>query len=309
MASYKVIQDIEAEDHILGPLTLKQFIYGLVAIFFLYISAVCISKHLDWLLIVFLPPAGLAGFLAFPFVKDQPTEIWALAKIRFLFMPRKRIWDQNTTKEQVVITAPKKIDHHYTNGLTQTEVKSRLQTLTEIIDSRGWAMKNIDPNTVSSIGLIKPPAESDRLISPLDMPKPVPDDDITPDDDIMDDFNNPLAQQFSQMIDESTRSHREQLMESLNTIRSQLDQSGHDDIIGTVGRQSNTPLNPLPSPNPTQPLPTSQPTEVVRAPKPETVPDNAILNLASNNDRNVASLAREAKQLRNSGDEVVVPLH
>ncbi|MGH7158305.1 MAG: PrgI family mobile element protein [Candidatus Saccharimonadales bacterium] len=31
MATYKVIQDIEAEDKILGPLTLRQFIYAGVA--------------------------------------------------------------------------------------------------------------------------------------------------------------------------------------------------------------------------------------------------------------------------------------
>jgi hypothetical protein len=32
MATYKVLQDIEAEDKLLGPLTLKQFIFAAVAI-------------------------------------------------------------------------------------------------------------------------------------------------------------------------------------------------------------------------------------------------------------------------------------
>jgi hypothetical protein len=31
MAVYKVIQDVEAEDKLLGPLTLKGFIYALIA--------------------------------------------------------------------------------------------------------------------------------------------------------------------------------------------------------------------------------------------------------------------------------------
>lgn len=299
MATYKVIQDIEAEDHILGPLTLKQFIYSLVCVFFLYISFVSLTKHLDWLLIFFIPPAGIAGFLAFPFVRDQPTEIWVLAKIRFLFMPRKRIWDQNGIKDQLVITAPKKIEQHYTNGLSQTEVKSRLHTLADIIDSRGWAMKNVDPNTMSAINLIKPVRDSDRLISPIDMPKPVPDYDITPTDDIMDDLNNPVAQQFSQMITASTKLHKEQLIQSLNDIRTHMHQDERPAINpATSADDHHKPIEM------TQQTPQNHP----QTSTPKNPPDGAILNLSRNNDRNIASLAREANKLKNSGDEVVVSL-
>ena len=38
MAVYKVIQDIEAEDKLLGPLTLKQFIFGAVAVGFAFVA-------------------------------------------------------------------------------------------------------------------------------------------------------------------------------------------------------------------------------------------------------------------------------
>ena len=306
MATYKVIQDIEAEDHILGPLTLKQFIYGLVCVFFLYISFVSLTKHLDWLLIFFLPPAGIVGFLAFPFVRDQPTEIWVLAKIRFLFMPRKRIWDQNGIKDPLTITAPKKIEHSYTNGLSQTEVKSRLKTLADIIDSRGWAMKNVNPNTLSTISLIKPEEDSDRLISPMDIPQPVPDNDIAPTDDIMDDLNNPVAHQFSQMINASTKLHKEQLIQSLNDIRNHLNQENPPNSLDTVNRpyqESIAITQPLTPPTRQQPSP-PQPT-----PAPKTPSDSAILNLANNNDRSIASLAREANKLKNSDDEVVISLH
>ena len=37
MATYKVIQDIEAEDKLVGPLTLKQFIYAGISALCLYI--------------------------------------------------------------------------------------------------------------------------------------------------------------------------------------------------------------------------------------------------------------------------------
>src|SRR5690242_7436024 len=109
MANYKVIQDIEAEDKLLGPLTLRQFIYALVSVFFLYICFIVIKSKVYLLLFAFFPPALFTGFFAFPFMKDQPTEVWALAKIRFMFKPRKRVWDQMGVKELVTITVPKKV--------------------------------------------------------------------------------------------------------------------------------------------------------------------------------------------------------
>lgn len=216
MATYKVIQDIEAEDHILGPLTLRQFIYALVACFGIYMCFIGLTKHFLPLVVIFLPVVLLAGFFAFPFGKDQPTEVWALAKIRFLFMPRKRIWDQSGIKELVTVTAPKKIEHAFTNGLSQTEVKSRLRALADTIDSRGWAIKNVN---VSMYGQASPvtTVDSDRLIDPSTMPQAVPDFEITASDDILDEQSNPIAQQFTQMINTSTQQHRQQLLAQMHS--------------------------------------------------------------------------------------------
>ncbi|MGH7193938.1 MAG: PrgI family protein, partial [Candidatus Saccharimonadales bacterium] len=101
MATYKLIQDIEAEDHILGPLTLRQFIFAMLAAFCLYICFIAVTKHFPVLLAIFLPPALFFTFFAFPWGRDQPTEVWALAKLRFFFKPRKRIWNQSGLKELV----------------------------------------------------------------------------------------------------------------------------------------------------------------------------------------------------------------
>src|SRR5665213_1846981 len=98
MSTYKVIQDIEAEDKILGPLTLRQFIYGLIAGFLLYICFLSVVKGAPYLLVLFLPPALFAAFFAAPFGRDQPTEVWALAKILFYFQPRRRVWNPSCVK-------------------------------------------------------------------------------------------------------------------------------------------------------------------------------------------------------------------
>jgi hypothetical protein len=215
MATYKVLQDIEAEDHILGPLSLRQFIYALVAALCFYLCYIVSSKGASFLIALFLPPGLFCAFFAAPFGKDQPTEVWALAKIRFFFKPRRRIWDQSGMKELVTVTAPKRVEIHRTDGLSQSEVKSRLAALASTIDSRGWAVKNVDLNLYTQPGVFVSNTDSDRLISPDTIPQQVPSYDINAADDILDAQSNPIAQQFDQMINASSQAHRQQLVSML----------------------------------------------------------------------------------------------
>jgi len=67
---YQVPQFIEVEDKIIGPLTLRQFIYlagagGLCVVFFVYLPLV-------FALLLSLPVAGLAAALAFYKVNGKP---------------------------------------------------------------------------------------------------------------------------------------------------------------------------------------------------------------------------------------------
>src|SRR5665647_1468056 len=135
MATYKVLQDIEAEDKLVGPLSLRQFVYAGVSALCLYFSFIVVTKGVPFLLVIFLPPAIFGGFFAFPWSREQPTEVWALAKIRFYLKPRRRIWDQSGIKELVTITVPKRIQRDYTNGLSQPEIQNRLNALANTIDS------------------------------------------------------------------------------------------------------------------------------------------------------------------------------
>ncbi len=173
------------------------------------------TKHFLVLPVIFLPPAMLAIFFAWPWSRDQPTEVWALAKIRFLFKPRKRIWDQSGVKELVTITAPKKVEEHFSNNLSPTEVKSRLRALADTIDSRGWAVKNVNVNLFSQPGSIVSEGGSDRLVNVNNLPQEVSGLDIQAADDILDEHSNPTAQHFDQMIHASSQAHRQQIVSQL----------------------------------------------------------------------------------------------
>jgi hypothetical protein len=244
MGTYKVLQNIEAEDKLFGPLTLKQFIFAAVGLVLGYMSFFVLTKGLPFLVIIFAPPAMFFLFLAFPWKQEQPTEVWMLAKLRFMFKPRKRIWDQVGIKELVTITVPKKEEKAYTDGLSQTEVKSRLKALADTIDSRGWALKNAAMNgysmptgpTMSSNG-------SDRLVD-LPQTTPVPDIDIKPNADVLDTQNNPLAQHLGEMVTISEQQHREQLMQQMQ----QAAQSAQQPTAPRQEQAAEQPVNNPPLP-------------------------------------------------------------
>src|ERR1700677_3298864 len=106
MATYKVLQDIEAEDKLVGPLSLRQFIYAAIAVVSLFIAFKLAFVSI-FLIAPFLPVIILFGVLAVPFGHEQPSEVWLLARIRFFVKPHLRIWNKDGNIDLVTITAPK----------------------------------------------------------------------------------------------------------------------------------------------------------------------------------------------------------
>jgi hypothetical protein len=241
MATYKVLQDIEAEDKLIGPLTLRQFIYALVAAFNGYLTFMVISKGVAFMAAIFLPLTIVTLFFAWPWSRDQPTEVWALAKIRFLVKPRIRIWNQSGVKELVTITAPKRIEPILTNGLTQTEVENRLRALADTIDSRGWAIKNVNISMYGQPALALNDPNSDRLVNMSSLPQPVSNVDVKASDDMLDVKNNPVAAQFDSMIAASARAHRQEIMDKMQ-------QPSQTPIPAPAPVSPPTPARPLQTP-------------------------------------------------------------
>lgn len=217
MAAYKVIQDIEAEDKLVGPLTFRQFIYAGIAALNFYLAFLVISKGAAPVAAIFGPIGVVAAFFAWPFSRDQPTEVWALARIKFLILPRKRVWDQSGMKELVTITAPKKIERVLTNGLSQSEVKSRLRALADTIDSRGWAIKNVSVSMAGQPALVPGVPSSDRLVDLGSLPQPVDDNAADKDAiDVMDEQNSRVAKHLDSMIAASTKAHRKEVLDKMH---------------------------------------------------------------------------------------------
>lgn len=235
MATYKVIQDIEAEDKLVGPLSLKQFIFALIAIFLGFLMfKLAIAEVLGftrWIFISLLVlPTLLFAVLAAPLGGEQSTELWLLARIRFLLKPRRRIWDQTGPKQLVTITVPKKLERHLTKGFSQDEARSRLGALANVMDSRGWAVKNVSVNLSNPISDSLYNDESDDRLAPaIAVPQQVEMADFSASDDILDENNNSTAQHLSEMIKESEKEHRDILQQQIDQARSMRDSKVPDE--------------------------------------------------------------------------------
>lgn len=354
MGTYKVIQDIEAEDKLLGPLSLRQFIYVIVVIVLGFIAFQFTKVNIA-LALPFLAPMMFFGILAAPFSKDQSSEVWLLAKIRFFLKPRRRIWDQSGVLELVTITAPKKIEKVFTKNLSQTEVRSRLEALANTIDSRGWAVKNVNVNLFAQPSYVLGQTDSDRLIDPSTMAQDVPSFDVQAVDDMLDVRSNSRAQALDQMIATSTQARKQQAVQNMHApaagqqvpadywflnqtqmpapqpgmssfSKSQVVRPGQDedDLPAQVA-----PVNPtdnekalldkihkekkrkVPGNSHLKTIkPLSEQAAEPPAPK-KHVPDPAIANLASNDDLNIATIARQAEKARKlppDDGEVVISL-
>ena len=140
MAQYKVPQDVEAEDKLLGPFTFRQFIYILIA-FALAGVAFLFFNIFPVLVIIPVPFIIFLLVLALPLKKDQPMETYLAAVISFYTKPHKRIWEPGEPESTIVITAPKKVEERRTKDLNGEEASRRLSFLADIVDTEGYAIK------------------------------------------------------------------------------------------------------------------------------------------------------------------------
>jgi hypothetical protein len=225
MAVYKVIQDIESEDKIVGFLTLKTFVYALIAGALIYINIrMLMASVLGPLRFVFVFllfwPMALFGVLAAPIGREQPTETWILAHVRFFLKPRVRLWNQSGLLELVTVTAPKRIERQLTKDLTQREVRSRLKALATTLDSRGWAVRNVAVDLSANPSYLDITApESDRLAEGSNLPKGQSATDVQEADDIMDAQNNPTAQHFEALMQQEDERRKKQVSEMITTAK------------------------------------------------------------------------------------------
>ena len=143
MAQYKVPQDVEAEDKLLGPFSFRQFVYLLVAAGCIAL-AVAFWQIFPALAIIPALPALFFIVLALPLKKDQPMETYLAAIVSYYLKPRTRMWTPGQRDSTIMISAPKNEDDTRARDLTGEEATHRLSFLADIVDTEGQAIKGMN---------------------------------------------------------------------------------------------------------------------------------------------------------------------
>lgn len=297
MAVYKVPQDVEADDKLLGPFSFKQFVFLIVAVGMIALAWGLFSV-LPPLAIIPVPIALFFGALALPLRKDQPMEVYLAAVISFMLKPKQRLWRADGTERMVEVIAPRVEEKQYGKGYDQAEVNRRLSYLATLVDTHGWSVRGVD-NPNSSVGGSSMQAdwynEAQAAQDPLDP-------------------SSKTARAFETLIERADEKRHDDIVQQMQ--RAQTTQPAtppHDDQAYSL--QTST-FNPYPTMQQSIITPigeqTTTPAQDDQAAPPSTPPVSpAIMDLARNHsDLSVASLQREAGRIQKEHDkEVVISLH
>ena len=238
MATHKVPQDVEAEDKLVAFLSLKQFILTVLGLGFSYLTFFFFVRVHPITSIIWMPFALVCLVLGLYQRKDQPVEVFLASAIRYFLKPRTRLWNQEGYEERVIITAPPKVEHHYTKGFSSDEATSRLGNLSRLMDSRGWTTKLVadfqNPQLATA-------ASSDRLVQPSDIGavRGIDPQAYVQPADVMDEDSSVVAKEFQSRIDQTDSSAKQHALQVLQ----QAQATSSDDAATATNSNTPTPAD------------------------------------------------------------------
>jgi hypothetical protein len=234
MAVYKVPQDVEAEDKLLGPFSFKQFIFLIIAIMGIGM-AYALSQIVLPLALLPLPITIFFGILALPLRKDQPMEVYLAAVISFITKPKRRLWQPDGIESLIEVIAPKVDERQYGKGYNQEEVQRRLSYLANLVDSHGWSVRGVaDPNSSMRDDLYNEALAANDML----------------------DEDNTTARQINTLVNQADLKRRQDMVQKMQQS---------PETIQPSTEQMTAPYSPVP-------LPIADPYQRTVAPEPTTAP-------------------------------------
>lgn len=313
MASYKVPQDVEADDKLIGPFSFRQFVYLLIVAAMGFLAFI-FYKILPPLMVLPIPVIVFFGALALPLRKDQPMEIYLAAILSFYLKPRVRLWDPDGKESLVEVAKPRSNEQQLTKNISESEAEMRLRYLSNLSDSRGWSVREVSgPQAVD--------------FSPME--------DYIAESDILDD-QGAVAQSFDARLAQSDQARHQQMISQFQAAAASPARPASLQPAAVLEEANPFMQNPATTAMPHfNPYPESMNQTVIQpidqgssygtprgsmvseqSPEPSPSPTAIspdIINLANNSDLSIETIAREAhriseKEAELGDNEVVISL-
>jgi hypothetical protein len=141
MGQYKVPQNVEAEDKILGPFSFRQVAYLFIDIGLGGLMWWIISLGAWPAIFFFLPFFLLLLALALPLRKDQPMETYLLAIVKYIFLPKKRLWRAGSFTPNVDVDAVVINEDPVLKDIRGSDAANRISFLAQVVDTAGWSTR------------------------------------------------------------------------------------------------------------------------------------------------------------------------
>lgn len=275
MASYKVPQDVEADDKLLGPFSFRQFIY-LMIVGGTIVLAVALFQIFPLLAIIPVPFAIFFTILALPLKKDQPMETYLAAIVSFYLKPNRRFWIPGQSESTILITAPKKVEENRVRDITQEEASHRLSFLANIVDTEGYAIKNAN--------------------------SPMRDEFYAEAYNTTDMFDHTGTTRLSDLITKEQQEHHAEVVNQMRTAIEKSDYNPDKPLTPTQTIGGGKVIQPL-SPNRPE-------SDVIVQPTIPPATTAQMTELANNPDFSVETIEQQAERIQKENEsEVYVPLH
>lgn len=320
MANYKVPQDVEADDKLIGPFSFRQFIYLLIVAGLIAIG-VGLFNVFPILVIIPLPFALFFAALALPLKKDQPMETYLAALVSFYTKPRNRYWEPGQRDTSVEITAPKVVEESRTRDLTGEEATHRLSFLADIVDSEGYAIKGMG-NSIMREDLAAEAAEAKDMFETThfdNLASTIAQDEGMRHAEVVEEMREAI--QRKENFDQAALSnHAEDRAEEKSPVKSKEELLSSDAIVqpgAPIGEEAIEGSNVANKSRVNESSkadsgPSDVEAGVVESAKNEeqNQPKPSIIELANNTDFSIATIAKEAERIKNKEKgEVFVSLH
>ncbi len=328
MAQYKVPQDVEADDKLLGPFTFRQLIYlfitgGLIALL------VFLFQIFPLLAMIPLPFIFFFAVLALPLKKDQPMETYLAAIVSFHLKPNKRLWNPGQRESTILITAPKIIEKIRTKNISQEEASHRLSFLANIADSEGYA---INDSSLSDTYVAEAQSAPDIFdsIQSNKINETLTQETTTRHDEAVNQMRSAIEQaegvssappEIHKYGDHYQYQPEEKSADLPQASNQNIEQTSSSSVIVQPTIPEEKPeREPLNTVDNKPPAPPESPTDFIKTdneePKQEEKseeppePKPEFIELANNPDFTVATISKEAERVKNKkDDEVYISLH
>lgn len=136
MGQYKVPQNVETEDKLVGSFTLRQLIYMAIAIGWGFLIYRIFKSNIPIMIVLMLPISGFFFVLGVARKEEQSFESYLAAVLRFYFVDKKRVWNKELSADinTGAIQDPSLKDDEV--QLNTVPTKGQLKQIANILDTR-----------------------------------------------------------------------------------------------------------------------------------------------------------------------------